>query len=93
MDPVSYKLFSSENSLQPGKIQGKNALLGNELRERRAETLRCKAPQLLKRVCWLDSLPADFHGVMLANELLDAMPVERFRVDANGVRQLHVAWE
>ncbi|MBI3777571.1 MAG: SAM-dependent methyltransferase [Gammaproteobacteria bacterium] len=67
--------------------------LSNELRDRQAETLRRKAPHLLKRARWLDALPADFRGVMLANELLDALPVERFKVTNSGVRQLYVAWE
>lgn len=67
--------------------------LSNELRDRQAETLRHKAPRLLKRALWLNALPVDFRGVMLANELLDAMPAERFRVTAHGVQQLHVAWE
>jgi SAM-dependent MidA family methyltransferase len=67
--------------------------LSNELRDRQAETLRHKVPRLLKRVHWLDALPVEFHGVILANELLDAMPVERFRITEDGVRQLHVAWE
>jgi SAM-dependent MidA family methyltransferase len=67
--------------------------LSNELRERQAETLQCKAPQLLQRVHWLDALPADFRGVILANELLDAMPTERFKVTSGGVQQLHVARE
>ncbi len=67
--------------------------LGNELRDRQAETLRRKAPKFLKRVHWLNALPADFRGVMLANELLDALPVERFKVTDGGVQQLYVAWE
>jgi len=67
--------------------------LSNELRERQAETLQCKAPQLLQRVHWLDALPTDFRGVMLANELLDAIPTERFKVTSGGVQQLHVARE
>ncbi|MGA9032106.1 MAG: SAM-dependent methyltransferase [Sulfuricaulis sp.] len=67
--------------------------LSNDLRNRQAETLRHKAPQLLKRVHWLDALPVEFRGVLLANELLDAMPSERFRIAEDGVRQLHVTWE
>lgn len=67
--------------------------LSSELRDRQAETLRRKAPQWLKRVHWLDALPTGFRGVMLANELLDALPVERFKVTNSGVRQLYVAWE
>jgi SAM-dependent MidA family methyltransferase len=67
--------------------------LSNELRDRQAETLRRKAPHLLKHIRWLDTLPGSFRGMVLANELLDAMPVERFRIAEDGVRQLHVAWE
>jgi SAM-dependent MidA family methyltransferase len=67
--------------------------LSNELRDRQAETLRRKAPHLLKHIRWLDTLPGGFRGVVLANELLDAMPVERFRITQDGVRQFHVAWQ
>jgi len=67
--------------------------LSPELRVRQAETLMRRAPHLLPRVYWLDALPAGFRGVVLANELLDAMPVERFHVGPDGVRQLHVAWQ
>ncbi len=34
------------------------------------------------RVHWLDDLPGDFRGMVLANEVLDAMPVTRFKVTA-----------
>ena len=67
--------------------------LSDELRDRQTETLRRKAPHLLKHIRWLDTLPGSFRGMVLANELLDAMPVERFRIAEDGVRQLHVAWE
>ncbi len=67
--------------------------LSDELRDRQDETLRRKAPHLLERIHWLDTLPGRFRGMVLANELLDAMPVERFRIAQDGVRQLHVAWE
>ncbi len=68
--------------------------LSAELRARQAETLKQKAPHLLGRVRWLDALPGNgFCGVMLGNELLDAMPVERFRVTATGLQQLQVGWD
>jgi SAM-dependent MidA family methyltransferase len=67
--------------------------LGTELRARQAETLRTRAPQLAGRVTWLDALPGHgFRGVIVGNELLDAMPVERFRVHGNRVAQLAVGW-
>jgi SAM-dependent MidA family methyltransferase len=36
------------------------------------------------RVQWLDALPQAFCGCVLANEVLDAMPVTVFRYDENG---------
>ncbi|MEI7429430.1 MAG: SAM-dependent methyltransferase [Betaproteobacteria bacterium] len=49
--------------------------LSGELRQRQRETLMARAPHLLERVTWLDRLPEHFNGLVLANELLDAMPV------------------
>ncbi len=50
--------------------------LSGELRERQRATLAERVPHLLPRVDWLDRLPAGgFSGLVLANELLDAMPV------------------
>jgi SAM-dependent MidA family methyltransferase len=50
------------------------------LRRQQSETLRHKVPQLADRVEWLDRLPAQpVEGVLLANEVLDALPVQRFR--------------
>ncbi len=64
------------------------------LRARQQARFAEQAPQLLERVHWLDDLPpAGFRGVVLGNELLDAMPVERFRVGANGVVQLLIGWQ
>lgn len=48
--------------------------LSADLRERQQATLTAAAPHLLDRVHWLDCFPDDFSGVVLANELLDAMP-------------------
>lgn len=49
--------------------------LSGELRVRQQETLARGAPHLADRVAWLDTLPASFSGVVVANELLDALPV------------------
>lgn len=37
-------------------------------------------PHLYQRVEWLSSLPTHFSGVVLANEVFDAFPVERFTI-------------
>jgi SAM-dependent MidA family methyltransferase len=64
--------------------------LSAALRARQRETLERRTPQLLARVEWLDTLPPSFRGIIVGNEILDAMPVERFRITAAGVRQLQV---
>ncbi|MCC5791447.1 MAG: SAM-dependent methyltransferase [Legionellaceae bacterium] len=48
------------------------------LRVLQQENIGRDIPHLAERVRWLDALPASFHGVVLANEVLDAMPVHRF---------------
>mgnify|MGYP006281715225 CR=1 FL=1 len=66
--------------------------LSAELRQRQRETLRARVPRLLERVKWLDTPPEGMTGVILANEVLDAMPVHRFHVEAEGPRELGVVW-
>jgi SAM-dependent MidA family methyltransferase len=68
--------------------------LSPDLRERQRATLAAEVPHLLERVVWLDGFPEPgFRGVVVANELLDAMPVHRFRIDAEGIREQLVGWE
>ncbi len=67
--------------------------LSAELRARQQALIRQRIPHLAQRVLWLDAFPpAGFRGVMFANELLDAMPVHRFRLEENGACELHVTW-
>ncbi len=55
--------------------------VSGELRERQRARLNTLPAELAGRVAWLDRLPAPgFRGVVIANEVLDAMPVNRFRV-------------
>jgi SAM-dependent MidA family methyltransferase len=46
-----------------------------DLRERQLKTIGDIVPDLADRVIWLDCFPANFSGVILANEVCDAMPV------------------
>jgi SAM-dependent MidA family methyltransferase len=52
--------------------------LSGELRARQKATIASKAGALAARVQWLDALPAQFEGVIVGNEVLDAMPVRLF---------------
>jgi SAM-dependent MidA family methyltransferase len=55
-----------------------------DLRERQASTLAQLAPQCASQVQWLTRLPAAFEGVVIANEVLDAMPVQLLVKTAHG---------
>lgn len=61
-----------------------------DLRERQGAFLRHEVPELLDRIEWLDALPEDFSGVVIGNEVLDALPVERFVRRAQGIAQVCV---
>jgi SAM-dependent MidA family methyltransferase len=62
-----------------------------DLRQRQREHLEKRLPQLIHRVHWLDRPPEEsFDGVILANEVLDALPVARFRWRLEKVEELGV---
>src|SRR6266851_869045 len=73
-----------------------------DLRERQhSQFARYLPPRLQERVHWLDQPPQEsFDGLILANEVLDALPVTRFRWHHDRVEELGVvidgarfAWE
>ncbi len=65
-----------------------------DLRARQRETISQLAGDLIERVVWLDGLPDHgFEGLMLANEVLDAMAVERFRYRDRLFELFHVCAE
>ena len=69
--------------------------LSAERREHQRQTLKSLAPGLMDRVGWLDTFPESFAGVVVANELLDAMPVQLFEWQADagaGLQEMGVTW-
>ncbi|MBX2825073.1 MAG: SAM-dependent methyltransferase [Gammaproteobacteria bacterium] len=63
-----------------------------ELQIRQQELLDTALPtEVFARCSWLSALPESFTGVMLANEVIDAMPVERFLIEKECVQQLYVS--
>jgi SAM-dependent MidA family methyltransferase len=67
--------------------------LSGELRARQQDTLARGAPHLAGRVAWLDALPDTFSGAVVANELLDALPVNLVAWREDGVFERGVALE
>jgi|JFJP01.1.fsa_nt_gi SAM-dependent MidA family methyltransferase len=65
--------------------------LSADLQQQQYQTLQQHVPELLNQIQWLDKLPEQpFAGIILANEVLDAMPVERFRVVDGQIQQCYV---
>ena len=70
-----------------------------DLRQRQQAHLAATVPLLADRVSWLDRLPDQLQAVVIGNEVLDALPVHRIRVDQGGVEEIgvianndHFAW-
>jgi SAM-dependent MidA family methyltransferase len=63
--------------------------VSSALRERQRERLGMHAA----KVEWLDALPAAMHGVVVGNEVLDAMPVQLLHFDGRRWRERGVGWQ
>jgi SAM-dependent MidA family methyltransferase len=61
--------------------------LSPDLKERQRQRLGERVPGLVDRVRWIDRLPAGLRGILVANEVVDAMPVQRFRIGTDGSPQ------
>ncbi|MGE5467714.1 MAG: class I SAM-dependent methyltransferase [Ignavibacteria bacterium] len=65
--------------------------LSGELRARQRETIAREIPELADRVEWLAAMPESFSGCVVANELLDAMPVQVLAWREEGLMERGVA--
>jgi SAM-dependent MidA family methyltransferase len=77
-----------------GKLPSQYAILevSAELAERQRERLAKLPREIRGRVVWLQRLPAaPISGVILANEVLDALPCRRFTLRGAALRELGVA--
>ena len=68
-------LNALESSLYTYYIVEVSAQLAEQQRQHIAEY----APEFLDKVVWLAQLPERFEGILIGNEVLDAMPIERIR--------------
>ncbi|MBI4356429.1 MAG: SAM-dependent methyltransferase [Gammaproteobacteria bacterium] len=55
------------------------------LKKCQQQLIQSSLPSLFERCVWVDSLPLDFKGIVIANEWLDALPVHRFRITEKGI--------
>lgn len=81
--------LAAENALPAG---GYHILeVSPDLQQRQRDLLAQRVPYAMASVTWLDAMPIGFTGVVIANELLDALPVERFVRRADSIVQVGVA--
>jgi SAM-dependent MidA family methyltransferase len=62
-----------------------------DLRERQQLLLEKELPQWNSRIKWIEEMPENFVGVMIANEVLDAMPIDLIAWRADGIYERGVA--
>jgi SAM-dependent MidA family methyltransferase len=94
-DPVVVEFGAGTGTLAAGVLAALRRLgrpahryaiveLSGTLRAQQRETLARQVPEALGTVEWLDALPASIDGVVLGNEVLDAMPVRVFEHTGDG---------
>jgi len=60
--------------------------LSPDLRDRQRETIAARAPDCVDRVTWVQGVPEEpMDGVVIANEIIDALPVRCFKLLAGDV--------
>ena len=67
--------------------------LSPDLRERGRDLLARRVPHLIERVAWINQLPQPFEGLVIANEVLDAMPTHIVRRNGARVEEAGVCFE
>lgn len=68
--------------------------VSDHLRQVQFETLQKKLPlEIFERVLWLNSLPDTFNGIVIANEVLDAIAVHLIHNTAHGLLERGVAFD
>lgn len=64
------------------------------LRHHQKTLFEQEIPEYLSRIQWLDSWPTSpFSGVIIANEVLDAMPVHRFLRSSDNILESMIVWD
>lgn len=90
---LAVDLLGALESLQATPVAYRILEVSPDLADRQKKRLLEELPHLLERVHWVSELPKDFDGVIVANEVLDALPVERFVRRESAVLQQCVSTE
>lgn len=75
---LSVELLKTLDSAGAGPFRYVILEVSADLADRQRRLIRSEVPGMLPRVAWVDRLPRRFTGIVVANEVADALPVERF---------------
>ena len=64
-----------------------------DLQERQKILLQKEVPELFNRIIWLNKLPTDFVGVIVGNEIIDALLAHKFKIENNIIKEIYVDCE
>lgn len=64
--------------------------VSDKLQQWQQQTLQQQCSHYLHNIHWCQDIPTTFKGIVLANEVLDALPVERIHLNAHNNYQYHV---
>jgi len=79
---------------EDGAIPARYLILevSGELAARQKQRLNSLAPRLASRVEWIERAPTAFRGVVVCNEVLDALPTHLILWSESGICERGVAW-
>jgi SAM-dependent MidA family methyltransferase len=79
---------------ESGPLPGRYLVLevSAELAARQKQRLQELRPQLASRVAWIDRTPTAFRGVIVCNEVLDALPTHLILWGESGICERGVGW-
>lgn len=67
--------------------------ISSSLRRKQQHYLQSTCPDFFSRIVWLDDLPENFTGTIIANEVLDALPVHCLCIAENTIKERCVSWD
>lgn len=101
-DIVEYGAGSGRFACELLTALGKHGTLPNHyyfydisphLRAQQQLLLQQHCPDYVNRCVWLTSPPQNIQGILILNEVVDALPIHRFRIEETGIVERCVSWQ
>ncbi|QHG92239.1 SAM-dependent methyltransferase [Coxiella endosymbiont of Amblyomma sculptum] len=64
--------------------------ISENLRKFQRKRFREEIPELFSCIVWVNKLPTDFIGIIVGNEVIDSLPVHKFKIQNNSVKEMYV---